>query len=124
MRDVGTFLVVTALLVVRPGVDMALVSKNALFHGRRVALLTALGINGGIVVWTAAAALGPVHRPQGSTSLPPLRVPYRLPLSWLSVPGAILISVRRGGANSHGCWSSRRLEARVDLPTRSTHEQP
>jgi threonine/homoserine/homoserine lactone efflux protein len=45
-------------VVVTPGVDMALVSKNALQHGRRVALLTALGINAGIVVWTAAAALG------------------------------------------------------------------
>jgi threonine/homoserine/homoserine lactone efflux protein len=58
VRDVGVFVAVAALLVVTPGVDMALVSKNALLHGRRVALLTALGINAGIVVWTAAAALG------------------------------------------------------------------
>jgi RhtB (resistance to homoserine/threonine) family protein len=58
MRDVGAFLAVAALLVVTPGVDMALVSKNALLHGRRVALSTALGINAGIAVWTAAAALG------------------------------------------------------------------
>ena len=58
MHDVPAFLAVAVLLVVTPGVDMALVSKNALLHGRRVALLTALGINAGIVVWTAAAALG------------------------------------------------------------------
>ncbi len=58
MHDVPAFLVVAALVVVTPGVDMALVSKNALQHGPRVALLTALGINAGIVVWTAAAALG------------------------------------------------------------------
>jgi RhtB (resistance to homoserine/threonine) family protein len=58
MHDVPAFLLVAALLVVTPGVDMALVSKNALPHGRRVALLTALGINAGIVVWTLAAALG------------------------------------------------------------------
>jgi threonine/homoserine/homoserine lactone efflux protein len=58
VHDVGVFVAVAALLVVTPGVDMALVSKNALLHGRRVALLTALGINAGIVVWTAAAALG------------------------------------------------------------------
>jgi threonine/homoserine/homoserine lactone efflux protein len=58
MHDLPAFLLVAALLVVTPGVDMALVSKNALLHGRRVALLTALGINAGIVVWTLAAALG------------------------------------------------------------------
>jgi RhtB (resistance to homoserine/threonine) family protein len=58
VHDVGAFLAVAALLVVTPGVDMALVSKNALLHGRRAALSTALGINAGIVVWTAAAALG------------------------------------------------------------------
>jgi RhtB (resistance to homoserine/threonine) family protein len=58
VHDVPAFLAVAALVVVTPGVDMALVSKNALQHGRRVALLTALGINAGIVVWTAAAALG------------------------------------------------------------------
>jgi threonine/homoserine/homoserine lactone efflux protein len=58
MHDVPAFLAVAALLVVTPGVDMALVTKNALLHGRRTALLTALGINAGIVVWTAAAALG------------------------------------------------------------------
>jgi threonine/homoserine/homoserine lactone efflux protein len=40
------------------GVDMALVTKNALQHGRRSAIATALGVNLGIVVWTGAAALG------------------------------------------------------------------
>jgi RhtB (resistance to homoserine/threonine) family protein len=58
MHDIAAFLAVAALLVVTPGADMALVSKNALLHGRRTALLTALGINAGIIIWTAAAALG------------------------------------------------------------------
>lgn len=52
------FLAVAALVVVTPGVDMALVTKNALLHGRRAALATALGINLGLVFWTATAALG------------------------------------------------------------------
>jgi threonine/homoserine/homoserine lactone efflux protein len=55
---VGAFLVVAAVIVVTPGVDMALVTKNALLHGRRVALATAWGINAGIALWTVAAALG------------------------------------------------------------------
>jgi RhtB (resistance to homoserine/threonine) family protein len=54
----GAFLAVAAVVVVTPGVDMALVTKNALLHGRRAALATAWGINTGIVLWTAAAALG------------------------------------------------------------------
>jgi len=52
------FLVVSAVVVVTPGVDMALVTKNALLHGRAAAQATAVGINVGILIWTLAAALG------------------------------------------------------------------
>jgi threonine/homoserine/homoserine lactone efflux protein len=52
------FVVVSAVVVVTPGVDMALVTKNALLYGRRSAQATAVGINLGILVWTIAAALG------------------------------------------------------------------
>jgi threonine/homoserine/homoserine lactone efflux protein len=52
------FLVVAVIVVVTPGVDMALVTKNALLHGRRAALATACGVNVGIALWTLAAALG------------------------------------------------------------------
>jgi threonine/homoserine/homoserine lactone efflux protein len=37
---------------------MALVTRNALVHGRRAAVMTALGINLGILFWVVAAALG------------------------------------------------------------------
>jgi len=52
------FLVIAAFVVVTPGVDTALVTKNALLHGRRAAILAALGVNAGIAVWTTASALG------------------------------------------------------------------
>ena len=52
------FLVVAVIVVVTPGVDMALVTKNALVHGRRASLATAFGVNVGIALWTLAAALG------------------------------------------------------------------
>jgi threonine/homoserine/homoserine lactone efflux protein len=52
------FLAISAVVVVTPGVDMALVTKNALLHGRRAARATALGVNAGIFIWTVAAALG------------------------------------------------------------------
>jgi len=52
------FLAIAVFVVVTPGVDTALVTKNALLHGRRAALLTAVGVNAGIAVWTTASALG------------------------------------------------------------------
>jgi RhtB (resistance to homoserine/threonine) family protein len=52
------FLGVAAVLVVTPGVDMALVTKNAILHGRRQAVASALGVNLGIAMWTFASALG------------------------------------------------------------------
>ena len=52
------FLAVSAIVILTPGVDMAVVTKNALLHGRAAAQATALGITLGIVVWTFAAALG------------------------------------------------------------------
>ena len=52
------FLAISAVVVVTPGVDMALVTKNALLHGRAAARSTALGVNVGIFIWTLAAALG------------------------------------------------------------------
>ena len=44
------FLAVSAIVIITPGVDMAVVTKNALLHGRAAAQATALGITLGIVV--------------------------------------------------------------------------
>ncbi len=52
------FLGISSLLVITPGPDMAMVTKNALRLGRRGALLTTLGIVSAILVHTAAAAFG------------------------------------------------------------------
>jgi threonine/homoserine/homoserine lactone efflux protein len=52
------FLAVASLVVITPGVDMALVTRNALLHGRGAALATAAGINAGVAVWTVAATAG------------------------------------------------------------------
>ena len=56
--DLGPFLLVAAIVVITPGVDMAVVTRNALLDGRRAAVLTALGINLGVMFWVTAAALG------------------------------------------------------------------
>ncbi|MGH7920761.1 MAG: LysE family translocator [Candidatus Dormibacteraceae bacterium] len=49
---------VVALLVMAPGPDMALVSRNALRGGARLVLPTVLGVAVGILGWSLASALG------------------------------------------------------------------
>ena len=58
MPQVLPFLAIAVFVVVTPGVDTALVTKNALLHGRRAAILTALGVNAGIAMWATASAFG------------------------------------------------------------------
>ena len=52
------FLGVAALVIITPGPDTALVTKNAFLYGRRAAIATAFGVSTGLVVWTLASALG------------------------------------------------------------------
>jgi threonine/homoserine/homoserine lactone efflux protein len=49
---------VSLLLAVTPGQDMAVVTKNALAHGRRGVVLTTSGIGLALVVWALATAVG------------------------------------------------------------------
>ena len=52
------FIGVAAIVIVIPGPDTAVVTKNVLLHGRRTALGTSLGVSAGLSVWTIAAAVG------------------------------------------------------------------
>ena len=52
------FIGVAALVIVVPGPDTAVVTKNVLVHGRRAAFATSLGVSAGLSVWTLAAAVG------------------------------------------------------------------
>jgi RhtB (resistance to homoserine/threonine) family protein len=52
------YIAVAGLLIITPGPDMALVTRNALARGKRAALLTMLGIETGLLVWTAASVVG------------------------------------------------------------------
>jgi threonine/homoserine/homoserine lactone efflux protein len=52
------FVGVSAFLIVTPGPDMALVTRNALAGGGRAAAFTAVGVGLGILAWAVAVALG------------------------------------------------------------------
>lgn len=52
------FLGVSILLSLAPGPDFALVTKNALVHGRRGVLLTTAGLTSALVIWVTATAVG------------------------------------------------------------------
>src|SRR5215468_9789224 len=56
--DFLPFLAISVLLIVMPGPDTAVVTKNALLGGRRSGVCCALGVSLGLTVWTVAAALG------------------------------------------------------------------
>jgi RhtB (resistance to homoserine/threonine) family protein len=52
------FLALSILLILIPGPDTAVVTKNALLGGERAGALAAVGVATGLTIWTGAAALG------------------------------------------------------------------
>ena len=56
--DLIPFLALAVLLIVMPGPDTAMVTKNALVGGRRTGVFAAVGVTVGLMIWTTAAALG------------------------------------------------------------------
>ncbi len=54
----AAYLAVAVLLIVTPGPDTALVTRNALLAGRRAASFTTLGIAVGSIFWALASVLG------------------------------------------------------------------
>src|SRR6266487_1893915 len=54
----GAYLVIATLLIVTPGPDTALVTRNALLAGRRAASFTTLGIGAGSIIWALASVFG------------------------------------------------------------------
>ena len=55
---VGTFLAISAVIIITPGPDTALTIRNTLLGGRRGGVATAFGVAAGQAVWTLAASAG------------------------------------------------------------------
>jgi threonine/homoserine/homoserine lactone efflux protein len=58
VRELVTFLGVSALVIVTPGQDTALTIRSTLLGGRRAGVLTAFGVWTGQAAWTLAASAG------------------------------------------------------------------
>jgi threonine/homoserine/homoserine lactone efflux protein len=58
LGDVASFAVVAGLLTIIPGLDTALVVRTTVSQGRGRAFAVAIGINTGVLIWGAAAAVG------------------------------------------------------------------
>jgi threonine/homoserine/homoserine lactone efflux protein len=56
--QLATYVLLSAILTLLPGADMALVAKVTLLEGRRRAFATSLGISAGIPVHATASAIG------------------------------------------------------------------
>jgi threonine/homoserine/homoserine lactone efflux protein len=54
----GAFVLLSALIIVMPGPDTALIIRNALAAGPRASTLSAIGVAVGILAWALAATFG------------------------------------------------------------------
>jgi len=80
------FIGVAAIVIVIPGPDTAVVTKNVLIHGRRAGLGTSLGVSAGLSMWTIAAAVGVASLVRASeVAFTVLKLLGALYLVWLGI---------------------------------------
>jgi threonine/homoserine/homoserine lactone efflux protein len=103
--DVLPFLAIAILLIVMPGPDTAMVTKNALVGGRRSGMFAAVGVTAGLFIWSTAAALGIAAVLRASAvAFDALKFAGALYLAWIG-----LQMLRSKGAVAEG--SSGRVES-------------
>lgn len=80
------FIGVAAIVIIIPGPDTAVVTKNVLIHGRRAGMGTSLGVSAGLSIWTIAAAIGIASLVRASeVAFTVLKLAGALYLVWLGV---------------------------------------
>ncbi len=80
------FLAISVLLILIPGPDTAMVTKNAVVGGRRAGIFAAIGVSIGLTIWTAAAALGIAALLRASAvAFFALKVAGALYLAWVGI---------------------------------------
>src|SRR6185437_2569895 len=80
------FIGVAAIVIIIPGPDTAVVTKNVLIHGRRAGMGTSLGVSAGLSFWTIAAAIGIASLVRASeVAFTVLKLAGALYLVWLGI---------------------------------------
>ncbi len=103
--------VVTAIALL-PGPDTAVVTRNALVHGREAALGSAIGVNVGLATWTLATALGVAAILRSSATVYDLlRLLGALYLIWIGAR-ALWDSRHPGDAPASAAGSGRTIDGR------------
>jgi threonine/homoserine/homoserine lactone efflux protein len=104
---------VAAVLVVLPGPDTTMVIRSGLRGGRPAALAASAGINTGLVVWTAASALGVAALLEASaTAFTVLKVAGAVYLAYVGIR-MLILSFREHGALVELRTDRRRLSTRA-----------
>ena len=99
---------IVVAIVLLPGPDTAVVTKNALVHGREAALGSAIGSNVGVSIWTLATALGVAAVLRSSATVyDALKLIGALYLVWIGV--RTLWDSRRRGLGQDGPAQPRRV---------------
>lgn len=102
---------IVVAIVLLPGPDTAVVTKNALVHGREAALGSAIGSNVGVSIWTLATALGVAAILRSSATVyDGLKLAGALYLVWIGV--RTLWDSRRAGGDREGAAPRRQLDGR------------
>jgi threonine/homoserine/homoserine lactone efflux protein len=80
------FVGVAAFVILLPGPDTAIVTKNVLVHGRTAALGTSFGVCAGLSIWTLATACGVASLVRASAvAFTVLKLVGALYLVWLGI---------------------------------------
>ncbi|HXD67653.1 MAG TPA: LysE family translocator [Solirubrobacteraceae bacterium] len=108
------FIGVAAIVIVIPGPDTAVVTKNVLIHGRRAGFGTSLGVGAGISVWTIAAAVGVASLVRASeVAFTVLKLVGALYLIWLGIQALRAARSQTGEEQMTRPWSGSALGVRA-----------
>ena len=111
-QNLLVYMGIVVAIALLPGPDTAVVTKNALVHGREAALGSAIGVNVGLSVWTLATALGVAAILRSSATVyDALKLVGALYLIWIGARTLWDSRHRRGVAGAEGA-SSRAIDGR------------
>lgn len=119
--DLAPFLALSVLLIVIPGPDTAVVTKNALAGGKRGGVFAACGVAIGLTVWTLAAALGIAALLRASeVAFDALKLVGAVYLIWIGVqllrkPGGAAAAAAAAGARRQRASRALRQGLLTDL---------